>query len=210
MCVGLRIIVDFDGTICPTDTIDLLLETFGIDHKEILAIEEQWCKGEITALECLSKQLRLITLSMAELQQFITRLTIDESFVAFYHKYQGTHEVRIVSDGLEDIIHPLLARYSLHDCPVFAGRLTFDNDQCSGVDYCFNMKCESGNSTCKCQRARQSISSSPIVAIGDGRSDFCIAHKANFVFAKNKLATYCQEQGIAYQKFTTFADIDLG
>ena len=44
------------------------------------------------------------------------------------------------------------------------------------------------------------------LVIGDGTSDFCVAGKADFVFAKGKLVEHCRREGIPHQPIAGFAD----
>ena len=47
----------------------------------------------------------------------------------------------------------------------------------------------------------------PQIYIGDGRSDFCVAGRADLVFAKDKLADYCSDKNIPFIAFDDFADL---
>lgn len=46
-----------------------------------------------------------------------------------------------------------------------------------------------------------------LVFIGDGYSDRAAAHEADLVFAKDRLAAYCVDEGLPFEPWTTFADI---
>ncbi len=43
--------------------------------------------------------------------------------------------------------------------------------------------------------------------IGDGRSDFCMSTRADFVIAKGALADYCSSRGQPHATFTDFHDV---
>jgi 2-hydroxy-3-keto-5-methylthiopentenyl-1-phosphate phosphatase len=45
------------------------------------------------------------------------------------------------------------------------------------------------------------------VLVGDGRSDNCLASRADVVFAKSTLAAYCQKSRIPFHPFNSFADV---
>src|SRR4029078_12914373 len=45
------------------------------------------------------------------------------------------------------------------------------------------------------------------VVVGDGRSDFCMSTKADYVIAKGTLADYCRSRGQAHATFTDFDDV---
>lgn len=46
-----------------------------------------------------------------------------------------------------------------------------------------------------------------IVYIGNGTSDCCPAQRSDIVFAKQRLAKFCEEQNIPYHHFHSFSDI---
>jgi 2-hydroxy-3-keto-5-methylthiopentenyl-1-phosphate phosphatase len=43
--------------------------------------------------------------------------------------------------------------------------------------------------------------------IGDGRSDFCVAERASFVFAKGRLAGHCRDRGIPHREITSLREV---
>lgn len=46
-----------------------------------------------------------------------------------------------------------------------------------------------------------------MLVIGDGQSDMCVASTADFVFAKGRLAEYCERNAIPYARFDSFAEL---
>jgi 2-hydroxy-3-keto-5-methylthiopentenyl-1-phosphate phosphatase len=61
----------------------------------------------------------------------------------------------------------------------------------------------SGN--CKCQFADAAIGKAKIV-IGDVRSDFCVAGRADLVLAKGALARHCRAGDLPFFAFQSFAE----
>jgi 2-hydroxy-3-keto-5-methylthiopentenyl-1-phosphate phosphatase len=55
-------IVDFDGTISVKDTIDAMLEKFAVSTptQNWEDIEQEWLDGNITAVECMSRQIDMV------------------------------------------------------------------------------------------------------------------------------------------------------
>jgi 2-hydroxy-3-keto-5-methylthiopentenyl-1-phosphate phosphatase len=93
--------------------------------------------------------------------------------------------------------------------PVYANRTEFH--ECGvGISFPFSRpSCTVNSGVCKCSVA-QTIDAGrglTTVLIGDGRSDQCAAHQANFVFAKGSLISYCRDNGIPHTPFQSFADI---
>jgi hypothetical protein len=69
--------------------------------------------------------------------------------------------------------------------------------------------CRVGSANCKCSHAQWSLLT-PHVVIGDGRSDFCMSTRADYVIAKGKgrLANYCRSRGQAHASFANFDEAD--
>jgi 2-hydroxy-3-keto-5-methylthiopentenyl-1-phosphate phosphatase len=67
--VKCRVLVDFDGTIAPTDTTDLLLERFA--EPEWHSIEDDWKAGRIGSRECLVRQIDLVRATPTEMDSFM-------------------------------------------------------------------------------------------------------------------------------------------
>src|SRR5437867_8040838 len=93
-------IVDFDGTVAPTDTVDALLERFA--DPQWRRIEERWVSGEIDSRHCMAAQIALVRGSRAVLEEFLHSVTVDPSFIDFVRAVEAFAEVIVVSDGLDD------------------------------------------------------------------------------------------------------------
>ena len=200
-------VVDFDGTLARTDTVDAMLERFASPSWR--EVEQDWLLGRITAVECMAQQIRMIRADRPTLEDFFQSIELDASFLPFYHHVIRQATVVIVSDGLDHPIQVTTRQAGLPNIPVFANRLHFVPD---GIDISFphlDALCTAGNGVCKCAVARDLLPplGGPIVLVGDGKSDACLAHRADIVFAKKSLLRYCQEQGIAHIPFDSFADV---
>lgn len=72
--------------------------------------------------------------------------------------------------------------------------------------FCAELPKKSGN--CKCHHLTQQRSFAPkMIYIGDGASDFCVAHHADLIFAKDKLIDYCEQHHLPYIAIEHFGDI---
>ena len=197
-------LVDFDGTVAPTDTVDALLERFA--DPEWRRLEERWVRGEISSRQCMAAQIALVRGGRAELEEFLHSVRIDPSFADFVRYVEPFAEVIVVSDGLD-----MPARHALRDLevPIFANRLRCRDN---GLELSFpyaNAACEVGSGVCKCEVARTTNAGRGLatVLIGDGRSDFCLARSVDFVFAKGTLRRYCEAESIIHSPFETFAEV---
>ncbi|MCX7165590.1 MAG: MtnX-like HAD-IB family phosphatase [Rhodocyclales bacterium] len=200
-------VIDFDGTLARKDTVDTLLEQFApAAWKDV---EQKWLLGHITAVECMGQQIRMVRASRETLEEFFQSIELDASFLPFYHHVCRHAAVAIVSDGLDHPIQIATHKAGLPNIPVFANRLHY---VANGIDISFphlDTHCAAGNGVCKCAVARDLAQplGGPMVLIGDGKSDTCLAHRADIVFAKKSLRRYCEEQGIEHIPFDSFADV---
>ena len=199
-------VVDFDGTVAPTDTVDALLERFA--DPEWKRIEEKWVRGEINSRQCMAAQIALVSGRNATLETFLKSVEIDPHFGDFVQCVGEFAEVAIVSDGLDYPIAHAIRKLGVL-IPFFANRLTFHE---GGLDLSFpyaDSACEVGSGVCKCAVAERVDDGRelPMILIGDGRSDLCIARSADYVFARGSLRRFCEAEGIAHSPFETFADV---
>lgn len=200
-------IIDFDGTLSTRDTVDAMLERFAGDNWE--SVEREWLDGKITAVECMTQQIRMVKADHVTLEGFFRGIQLDASFLPFYQHVSHFSQVAIVSDGLDHAIKVATRNAALPEIPIYANHLHFVPQ---GIDISFprlDATCQAGNGVCKCTVARDLAqeSSGPIILVGDGKSDACLARRADVVFAKGSLIKYCEAQNIAYHAFQTFADV---
>jgi 2-hydroxy-3-keto-5-methylthiopentenyl-1-phosphate phosphatase len=106
---------------------------------------------------------------------------------------------RIVSSGFHELIEPVLARERVEvevwanrlDPRPFGWRVRFrDHDTCTACGEA-------------CKRASLGAGG-PVVFVGDGYSDRCAALASDRVFARDGLARYLDERGVAHEPFTDF------
>ncbi|MGH7782331.1 MAG: MtnX-like HAD-IB family phosphatase [Candidatus Binatia bacterium] len=204
----MQVFCDFDGTISIQDATDFILARFA--DLEWEDIEEQWKKGAVGSAQCMQRQIALIRATKRQLDAALDEIEIDPSFPAFasYCCSQGI-ALTILSDGVDYFIHRILARHRLPLLPVIANQLTIcgqNGNTRYHLAFPFSQAtCDSAAGMCKCR----CVGSPPPTRlyIGDGRSDFCVANKPDLVFGKNKLAKYCERQGIAFIRYRRFADV---
>lgn len=199
------VFVDFDGTIVPQDVTDMLLERFAAPAWH--DVEQEWQQGRIGSRECLARQVDLIRATPAELHAAISGITIDRGFPDFVETCSRYGVgISVMSDGFDLVIKQVLHRAGLplatranHLEHAGKGRwrVTFPlaRDDCAVL---------AGN--CKCEATRPFGDAVKIV-IGDGLSDFCLAGRADIVFAKGRLLEQCREAGTMHHPFTDFFQV---
>jgi 2-hydroxy-3-keto-5-methylthiopentenyl-1-phosphate phosphatase len=207
-----RIFVDFDGTISQLDTTDCLLRRFASDAWE--PVEDRWQAGLIGSRECLAEQVAMIRADERQLDLFAADFTIDPHFPEFVRQCAGLRlPLTVVSDGLDRVVRATLDRYGLGSLSVSANALTYRGDGKWALDFPHaRTACRSSSGTCKCLVSRRASAGSDDqrdlrLLIGDGRSDYCLAEDADFVFARAGLSNYCQKRNIPHRFFHSFAEV---
>jgi 2,3-diketo-5-methylthio-1-phosphopentane phosphatase len=200
------IVCDFDGTIAKVDVTDELLTRFALPEWE--AVEADWKANRIDARECMERQVALIRAPRATLDAYLDTVEIDPEFSGFAADCAARgFELIVASDGLDYSIARILSRHGLGhlrrttNCLIEVAdgryRLTFPNARAD---------CKAGSGTCKCRASRLRAKGRARLVIGDGRSDFCVASEATFVFAKGKLLDHCQTEAIPHLSCPDFAE----
>jgi 2,3-diketo-5-methylthio-1-phosphopentane phosphatase len=206
MATAVEVYCDFDGTITRGDTIDVLLERLADSSWE--RIEERWVKGEIGSRECMSLQVPLIRGGWAAVREVLHSVQIDPTFANFakWARQNGV-ALRVVSDGIDKVIHHILRRENIHVDNVWANHLVEHEDGRLELTFpCAPQIAGCGSGLCKCEILAAGSNRYIKVVIGDGRSDFCWAADADVVFAKKSLLKHCRDNGIKsvpYEDFTT-------
>ncbi len=200
---GVRVFVDFDGTISVGDTTDLILERFA--DPSWRTIEADWVAGRIGSRECMARQIDLIRASPQALDAFTERSTIDKHFSGFAGLCSAHGlPLTVVSDGLDRIAIAMLQRAGLH-LPIVANPLEWLGGERWRLGFPHAREdCVAAAGHCKCA----TLGAEPDglrVLIGDGRSDFCAAATADLVIANGALAIYCGNNRIPFERFTDFA-----
>jgi 2-hydroxy-3-keto-5-methylthiopentenyl-1-phosphate phosphatase len=201
-------IIDFDGTLSPDDTVDKLLEHHADPHWQVL--EQGWLAGRISALECMRDQVRLVRADPFTLGKFFHGIRLDPTFDAFWRHVREYSRVAVVSDGLDHAIHTALRAAGLKGLPVFANQLDFVAPDRLELSFPYRQSnCRGGNGVCKCAVASGLAGrhGGPVVLVGDGKSDACLAEIADTVFATGSLVKHCEARGIPYIGFKDFSDV---
>src|SRR5262249_52616266 len=131
---------------------------------------------------------------------------LDPAFPAFamWCESEGIR-LSIVSDGVDYFIQRILERHGLGGVPVFANAFGVSQTHCTLTHPWFEENCAARQGVCKC--AVTGDARLPLIFVGDGRSDQCVAKRADILFAKKSLAKYCSDSGLAFTPFETFADV---
>jgi 2-hydroxy-3-keto-5-methylthiopentenyl-1-phosphate phosphatase len=196
--------IDFDGTVTDVDIIDAVLQKFA--RPEWDEVEKLWEQGIIGSRECLERQMAMIGRPLTQLLDYIDEFRIDETFGDFIGLLEGSQiPFAIVSDGFQVFIERLLENAGLRRIPIIANELWDDHGRLNTAFPYAGQYCNAAN--CKCMAVQDLSRNRSLILIGDGQSDFCLAHKAVLVFTKKRLTSYCQRYKIPHSPFDNFAEV---
>ena len=152
-------------------------------------------------------QVSLISATRQELNQTLEEVQIDEGFSEFVAFCRHTNTpITIISDGVDYFIRYILTHYNLGTIPVIANRLTITPQNLYQLDSPWSSEqCRSGAGVCKCRFVSEEKAQR--IYVGDGRSDFCVSDKPEFVLAKGNLISYCKKNDISYIPYQNFYDV---
>jgi len=209
---NLEIYCDFDGTVTLQDVTDALLEKLAAPAWR--EIEAEWEKGLIGSRDCMSRQVELIRGGWSGIFDVLQEIDFDpsfKSFVAWCHANEIP--VTLVSDGLDMAIKWLLDRENIKGCKLIANQLRYTKERGFWLNFVDSpslgagkfANCSSG--VCKCMVLARAGDAVQRIVIGDGRSDFCWADRADVLYAKKSLLTYAKENDLDPLSFSDFDDI---
>ena len=113
------------------------------------------------------------------------------------------HALVVVSDGLDRTIRTVLDRNDI-DVPYFANHLQWRGDDRWRLTFPHaRSDCAALSGNCKCSFSEGRPSELNIL-VGDGRSDFCLAERADLVLAKSSLLKHCRTTGLPHIAFEDF------
>jgi 2-hydroxy-3-keto-5-methylthiopentenyl-1-phosphate phosphatase len=214
---GPMLFLDFDGTITERDATDAILEAFA--NPTWLDVERAWLSGSIGSRECMRAQIDLVSASPPQVDALLDGIGLDPGFPMLLDASAALGvPLHIVSDGFDYCIRRILGRPDRR----LSDRLAESQIVSSGLEPVRSDRwratfshppdpCVHGCATCKpaiIERLR--AGASLVVFVGDGMSDRHAAACADVVFAKDKLAGYCDDASIPYTPFDTLADVAGG
>jgi len=208
---GAVVFLDFDGTITRRDATDAILDAFA--RPAWLQIEDAWLSGRIGSRECLATQMALVTATQEQVDRLLDEIGVDPGFALLLDACRADAvPVHIVSDGFDYCIKRILGRPDLNflthltDSHIVSSSLRQEDGRWRTTFA--HPACAHGCATCKpAAMARLTAVGAVTVFVGDGLSDRYAAAHADIVFAKDKLATYCENASIPYAPFDTLATV---
>ena len=192
------LVVDWDGTATARDTLHAAIAEFG-DTDTFDAMESD-IGSRLTLQEVIAAEMATISAPLAEVVRFLLE-TIE--LRPGFSELVEQHDPLVVSMGFHELIEPLLARDGI-EVPVVANRLDARPDGWRAL-FREQALCDVCGEPCK----RSDVAGlNGFVYVGDGFSDRCVARAASRVFARDGLAEYLGAEGVAFDRFDDFHDVD--
>jgi 2-hydroxy-3-keto-5-methylthiopentenyl-1-phosphate phosphatase len=193
----MNVVLDWDGTVTEIDGLHMIIEEFG--DRDVYAQTESALGRAMSLHDVIEMEMGTLTLPLPDAVEWVRRhVTVRPGF----REFAGAHRPVILSSGFCELIKPVLEREGV-ELEVRANRLDARPDGWRPI-WRDEAQCEECGEACK----RGGLpNGTPVVFIGDGYSDRCAALAADRVFARDGLARYLDEQGVAYEPFQDFHDL---
>jgi 2-hydroxy-3-keto-5-methylthiopentenyl-1-phosphate phosphatase len=191
------LVLDWDGTVTERDTLHMVIERFG-DLAVFDALEEE-VGSRMTLDEVIALEMATITVPCDEVVAWLLEhVRIRPGFSELVEAYDPL----VVSAGFHELIEPLLRREGV------AVRVRANHVAADPAGWRSAFRPGPICAVCgeRCKRAAV-VGVGPFAYAGDGVSDRCVSLAAERRFARAGLATWLDEQGVAYEPFGDLFDI---
>jgi len=193
-----HLVVDWDGTVTEVDGLHLVLLKFG--DEQVYEEHEARLGRELTLHEVIAAEFGTVRTPLDEVVAWVRKnVRLRGGFVEFARR----HHPLVVSSGFHELIEPVLEREGL-ELEVRANRI---DPRPEGWRVRFRNAdlCSVCGEPCK----RSDVAGlDGFVYVGDGVSDRCVALVAARVFARAGLADYLTGEGVRFEPFDDFYDVD--
>jgi 2,3-diketo-5-methylthio-1-phosphopentane phosphatase len=193
------VVLDFDGTITETDTLDAAAKEFG-DPAVYEEVEEGLDEGRLPLRDVIVREFAPVRAPLDEVVAWVlANARVRAGFAEFVrHMREAGWDVRVISSGFHELIEPVFEREGV-DVPLHANRIDPRSDGWR-VEWRYPDDCGVCGESCK----RLLLPEGHVVYVGDGYSDRCAALAADRVFATAGLARYLAERGAPFEPFSDF------
>lgn len=203
----IRVFCDFDGTIVLQDAGDEFFRKFSTFEP----YHTQLVEDKISIREYYDNVCSNIdkTISKVELDNFIETIDLDPYFIKFKEFCKEKDiDLFVISDGFDIYINQVLKKNGIDNLKIFCNLLIEKEEHYQPFFPLASESCNCRSGSCKRNSMLRMLDEDTIsVFIGDGLSDYCVVEYADIVFAKKKLAAYCNRKKIPHYNYSNFFDI---
>ena len=199
------ILCDFDDTAADRNVATLLLDHFEPSTRH--GLHRRFVNREISLAAYQEAAFSRLASTRGEQAAFAREqagLRPGFAELAAYCRDHGI-ELAIVSHGLDFYVRAILERAGIEHVPFFAVE-TGERDGRTTFEYRFaSAECAWWPGNCKCSVLEWYRGNGHrVIYAGDGFTDTCPARRADFVFARGELLSYCRAHDIPHQELTDF------
>lgn len=193
----LPLVLDWDGTVTERDTLHMAIERFG--DLEVFAAHQRALGRTMTLDEVIAAEMATITAPLREVRAWLVEhVRVRRGF----RELAASHDPLIVSSGFLELIEPVLGREGVR-VRVVANHVA-DGPAGWSASFAEGPVCGVCGERCK----RSAVAGLGRFAYaGDGYSDRCVALAAELRFARDGLAEWLGEQGVAFEPFDDLAEV---
>ncbi len=207
------LLLDFDGTLTERDVGGLLLDAFA--PPEWRQEEAAWRAGDITFKLMNERGFAYLPAGRrTEMERYAVEQARPRPGGSELVDFCRVSDipVEIVSSGLDLYIRPLLERFGMGHLQVHAMKhAEFSQGETIVPTYPDGITVCDITGACKCSRLwHYQEKGYRVVFVGDGNSDRCVASRVDAVYARDNLARYCRDKGIAFTPYETLHDVLAG
>jgi 2-hydroxy-3-keto-5-methylthiopentenyl-1-phosphate phosphatase len=191
-----QLVLDWDGTCTVRDSLVAAVHDLG----DPSVYEDSFQERFGSYGEALAAEVRTLQVTAAEAAAWAVQ---NVELRAGFGELVEQHRPVVVSSGVPQLILPVLEREGLLHLEVRSNDAEIRPDGWRVI-----FRDEDACAVCGDRCKRRSLPETrPLVFVGDGWSDRCASLAADRVFARAGLASYLDEQGVAYTPFETFFDV---
>ena len=177
----------------------MVIHEFG--DPEVFAQTDAKLGRSLTHDEVLALEFATVKAPLDEVVDFVLR---EARLRPGFHEVAEAYDPLVVSGTFHELIEPVLEREGV-SVDLLANRLEARSDGWRVLPR-NEVVCDWCGEPCK----RAALPDGEVVYVGDGYSDRCAALAASRVFARDGLAAYLDEQGVAYEPFDDLTDVAAG
>jgi 2-hydroxy-3-keto-5-methylthiopentenyl-1-phosphate phosphatase len=192
----MRLVLDWDGTVTERDTLALVVEWFG--DRATYRRNGELMGHSITHDQALAGSFATVR---APLPEVVDRLRDAVRLRPGVRELVERHRPLVISSGFHELIEPILARDAI-DVELLANHVDARSDGWR-IHFRDRAVCTVCGEPCK----RSALPPGAVAYVGDGYSDRCVALAATRVFARDGLAQWLGDRGVAYERFDDLHDV---
>lgn len=199
---GRIVFCDFDGTITARESLELVFKTFAPGRWE--PVRDKLMAGQLTVREGVRQIMETIpSARYSEICEFVAAIPIRRGLEAFLDFLDERNiPFVVISGGFRGMVEARLGTLTERVHRIFAADLDTSGPLLKVVsDY------ESDAELVAKAEVMALFPQVQKIAIGDGITDLNMAAHADMVFARDMLARFLDQSGIAYQPWTDFFDL---